>query len=683
MKKPNLLLAFSLLFAGTTALPAQTWDQTNEGLKLTRSETNDALTPYHNAVSWWQRLGRTYVVEETNDLTNLTWKRLPQMLMTIGEESVAGTSAYPVAIDTNTEKHFFRLRYIDGLINPYGSDNDRDGVSNYDEVMGAQTDPFGYPDDDATDSEPDGLPDAWERYRFGNLGHSGSELLGYSTTLTYADLYQAQRKDTDGDGLPDDWERFRCGGTLTENAATTHDGRTNLVRYREDRVKLTVHRYGAQTFSYDIYLETNAFEFDSENPLRVYLRGSAGGSMRVQYSDTTYSAISDVRVWPSNDRYGDPESETDLATHYADYIGTLISGVYNYEFSATPSTGDYFARDLLRSLDGQPLNRSTVSNTTHLTLTRLAITSPPLTSAGQGVFPVILRDFPYDTVTFPDFGGPTWFAQNQMEPELQGGALVGLPQIKPSVLASKNDSGQRFSSWYSLPEAFGFNMPEITSSTDSGMTIKGVRKVDDFFPHLNDVGQTNVLRSNRHGFTTELHLWLDYDLATTQLFVATDDDCWLYIDGRLALDLGGRRNVPLASYSLASLKALVKGRDGETTPFLESSNGSCRVDIFHAERETSRSSLAIQSNGTLHPVYVYQVICEADIPTTLTFSLSQAPAGMTIDSETGRIFWDFLAINRDGNPGNDLAAGAYPVTISVIDARGLQATQSFTITLNL
>jgi fibro-slime domain-containing protein len=674
MKKPTLLLAFSLLFAATTALPAQTWDQFNEGLNLTRTETGDPQTPYHHEVSWWSRVGRTYVVEETDDLTNLSWRRLPELRTSYSYESVGNA-----AFDTNTSKHFVRLRYVDGLLDPFGSDFDRDGVSNNDEVMGAQTDPFGYPDDDATNNDGDGLPDAWERYRFGSLAHSGTELLGYSTTLTYADLYQAQRKDTDGDGLPDDWERFRCGGTLAENAATIRDGRTNLVRYREDRVKLTAHRYGAQIFFYHADWPTNAFGSDPENPLRVFFRGSSGGSMIVQYSDDTYGAISNVRVWPSNDDYGVPRGPDDDATHYADYTGTLVGGAYDYAFSATPATGDYIARDLLRSLDAVPLTRTAVSNVTHRNPARLAITSIPLNSVGPTAYPVILRDFPYDSPFFPEFGGNNaQIGTNVMEPILNGDPLTGFPQINLAFKERLPDSGQRFANWYSLQDAFGFNLPVISGSEGAGIS-----KIDDFFPHINDVGTVDNLSENRHGFTVELHLWLDYDLASTTLHVANDDDCWVFIDGRLAVDKGGRQPTRTDTYTLANLKAFVKERDGETTPFLEAATGSCRVDVFYAERATGNSSLAIHSNSPLHPVYVYQVICDADLPTALTYSLTQAPTGMTIDAKTGRILWDYLAINRDANPSNDLAAGPYSVMVSVTDARGLQSTQGFTLTLTL
>lgn len=56
---------------------------------------------------------------------------------------------------------------------------------------------------------------------------------------------------------------------------------------------------------------------------------------------------------------------------------------------------------------------------------------------------------------------------------------------------------------------------------------------------------------------------------------------------------------------------------------------------------------------------------------------------MAIDSRTGRILWDYMALNRDSDPANNIASGKYTVTISVSDPRGYTATQSFDINLQV
>ena len=63
---------------------------------------------------------------------------------------------------STAEKFFLRLRFSDiPTGNPFNADFDGDKVSNYDELWN-DTDPLV-----SVDSEPDGLPDDWEKRYFG------------------------------------------------------------------------------------------------------------------------------------------------------------------------------------------------------------------------------------------------------------------------------------------------------------------------------------------------------------------------------------------------------------------------------------------------------------------------------------------------------------------------------------
>lgn len=135
--------------------------------------------------------------------------------------------------------------------------------------------------------------------------------------------------------------------------------------------------------------------------------------------------------------------------------------------------------------------------------------------------------------------------------------------------------------------------------------------------------------------------------------------------------------------NLSILNSLNAEAPFSDTPFLEAQTGTCRVDIFYAERQMPNDALGFQSKGSMHPIYIYQVITDADLPTPVTFTLIQVPNGMTIDSHSGRILWDYWGINHDGNSSNDVASGSYTVTVSVSDLRGYTATQTFTLTLQL
>jgi len=73
------------------------------------------------------------------------------------------------------------------------------------------------------------------------------------------------------------------------------------------------------------------------------------------------------------------------------------------------------------------------------------------------------------------------------------------------------------------------------------------------------------------------------------------------------------------------------------------------------------------TSGTVGVAYSYQVVATDANGDTLTYSLTVAPAGMTISPTTGLISW------------TPAASGSFSVTVRVADPGGLAATQSFTV----
>jgi hypothetical protein len=77
------------------------------------------------------------------------------------------------------------------------------------------------------------------------------------------------------------------------------------------------------------------------------------------------------------------------------------------------------------------------------------------------------------------------------------------------------------------------------------------------------------------------------------------------------------------------------------------------------------------TTATVGAAYAYRVAASDANGDTLTYSLTQAPSGMTIGASTGQIAWTPTSAQ----------VGSQAVTARVVDPGGLAATQSFTVTV--
>ncbi len=157
---------------------------------------------------------------------------------------------------------------------------------------------------------------------------------------------------------------------------------------------------------------------------------------------------------------------------------------------------------------------------------------------------------------------------------------------------------------------------------DTNVAMPAFRKI-----HPADPGPFGFLHVNDphdFGFTMEFHSYFTYLANKNQVFDFTgDDDVWVFINGKLAIDLGGVHGAEAASVNLDAIAASFGLLNG----------GNYILDFFFAERHTTQSNCVITTSLLLGQQKLPAPIAS---PKSLTFpsqvkvALSDATAGTQI-----------------------------------------------------
>lgn len=163
---------------------------------------------------------------------------------------------------------------------------------------------------------------------------------------------------------------------------------------------------------------------------------------------------------------------------------------------------------------------------------------------------------------------------------------AGLPTAGANINAGAS-SAANFAKWF--VDAPGFNQSTPYSLTlNEGPAGTFSYSNSDFFP-IDGMLFGNQGRNRNFHFTMHLQGRLSFSDPTPgpdQGFSFTgDDDLWVFVDGKLVLDVGGVHGAVTAGFTDETLKArgLTAG-----TPY--------DLDIFFAERHTSQSNFNITTN---------------------------------------------------------------------------------------
>jgi fibro-slime domain-containing protein len=168
----------------------------------------------------------------------------------------------------------------------------------------------------------------------------------------------------------------------------------------------------------------------------------------------------------------------------------------------------------------------------------------------------------------------------------QQGTPTGCADWTPDRPVITNSAS--FDQWYRNVD--GVNVPiagtlVLTETpADSGLYIFNST---NFFPIGNDqgFGVTPQGQGRNFLFTTEIHLDFAYNAGQRFTFRG-DDDLWIFVNGRLAMDLGSMHGAENGTIDFDAQAAELGITPGASYP----------MDIFHAERHTTGSNFGFETN---------------------------------------------------------------------------------------
>jgi fibro-slime domain-containing protein len=184
--------------------------------------------------------------------------------------------------------------------------------------------------------------------------------------------------------------------------------------------------------------------------------------------------------------------------------------------------------------------------------------------------------------THPDFESTFAFGDDHaiVEPVL---GADGAPVYSGNPDTTTTNGADAFFSWYHDVPGVNLSVPFAIELVREDADLAYVFHDSDFFP-IDAQLFGNEGRDHNFHFTYALHAEFDYRGGEVFTF-SGDDDVWLFLNGRLAIDLGGVHATEAATISLDALAEELGLVVGERHPF----------DLFFAERHTNGSTFHVET----------------------------------------------------------------------------------------